>query len=411
MKKLRNYLILCILLFGICSIHLQVQAAGKKTIYNSPYVSFSPDEMAWTTNAGDRNFIWYSSGEKVSTGIPSSLRTLRTGEHYYKYARKDEIPVGYWQVEHRPAHCIHKNYPLEGDAYHGISFGRQICGRNYYSGWQAYCADCGDNILNFLVYMSRSAAQSIQYIPLRTSEGNSITYFYLCPHCSNLEQGVKISDHQCTTISNNRYKVIYHPNVPEAEEDRVGVMHDSIHMYDNASAYEENPVTPITRLTRNSYTRLGYVFDGWNTKADGSGDAYKDGQAIVNLTTENCDNLASSSGEKGVVTLYAQWRKSESTLIIQPNGGSYRGKKTTTRIQKSYGEAYFLKEEPLTAPDGYTISFDTRGGNMIPPITGTTHFKEWEQKQPFAGQIYGQGTSEEKYLFTAPDGKIGRAHV
>lgn len=405
MKKITGYLVWCILLFGICGTRLQVQAAGKQTIYNSPYVFFSPDGMAWTTNAGDANFSWYPSGEKVETGIASSLRELKTGEHYYRYSRKDEIPIGYWQVEHRPAHCIHRVYPPEGDAYYGLAFGRQICGRSYYSGWQAYCADCGENVLNFYVYMSRSAAQSIRYIPLRTSEGNSFTYYYLCPHCSNLEQGVKISDHQCTTISNNRYKVIYHPNVPKSEEGRAGVMDDSIHMYDNAAIYEENPVTPITRLTKNSYIRVGYVFDGWNTKADGSGTAYTDGQRILNLTTENCDDLSASSGEKGVVTLYAQWRQSESTLVIQPNGGTYGGRKTDTRIQKAYGESYFLNTATLTTPAGYTISFQTNGGTSIPPITGTTHFKEWKQEQPFLGQMYDPGTAQERYLFTASDGQ------
>ena len=33
-----------------------VQASEKKTIYNSSYVSFSPDGKAWTTCAGDRNY-------------------------------------------------------------------------------------------------------------------------------------------------------------------------------------------------------------------------------------------------------------------------------------------------------------------------------------------------------------------
>ena len=51
------------------------------------------------------------------------------------------------------------------------------------------------------------------------------------------------------------------------------------------------------RLTANAYTRAGYVFTGWNTKADGSGTAYKDGASVKNLSSTN--------GSK--VTLYAQW--------------------------------------------------------------------------------------------------------
>ena len=59
----------------------KVDAAAKKTIYNSPYVSFSPDGKAFTTCAGDQNYTWYAEDDSttVYTGIKSSLRSLRTG--------------------------------------------------------------------------------------------------------------------------------------------------------------------------------------------------------------------------------------------------------------------------------------------------------------------------------------------
>lgn len=47
-----------------------VEAKEPETIYNSPYVTFSPDGMAWTTNAGDTNYVWYDVGTAVYTGIP-----------------------------------------------------------------------------------------------------------------------------------------------------------------------------------------------------------------------------------------------------------------------------------------------------------------------------------------------------
>lgn len=52
-------------------------------------------------------------------------------------------------------------------------------------------------------------------------------------------------------------------------------------------------------LAANAFTRDGYTFVGWNTKADGSGKAYKNKQSVK--------NLASKDGAK--VTLYAQWKK------------------------------------------------------------------------------------------------------
>jgi len=49
-------------------------------------------------------------------------------------------------------------------------------------------------------------------------------------------------------------------------------------------------------LSEKTFTRNGYVFNGWNTAADGSGTSYTDKQVIKNLKTENSN-----------ITLYAQW--------------------------------------------------------------------------------------------------------
>ena len=35
----------------------------------------------------------------------------------------------------------------------------------------------------------------------------------------------------------------------------------------------------------NAFTRPGYTFTGWNTAADGSGDAYADKAAVTDLST------------------------------------------------------------------------------------------------------------------------------
>lgn len=56
-----------------------------------------------------------------------------------------------------------------------------------------------------------------------------------------------------------------------------------------------------TVLTANTFTRKGFNFNGWNTKADGTGDSYADG-ATINLT-EN-------------TTLYAQWEDNHSITKV-----------------------------------------------------------------------------------------------
>ena len=50
-------------------------------------------------------------------------------------------------------------------------------------------------------------------------------------------------------------------------------------------------------LTANAFTRKGWVFDHWNTEADGTGTDYADKENVINLT-------AVPGGE---ITLYAQW--------------------------------------------------------------------------------------------------------
>lgn len=47
-----------------------------------------------------------------------------------------------------------------------------------------------------------------------------------------------------------------------------------------------------TPLNSNLYTYTGYVFNGWNTRQDGLGTAYSDGESVLNI---------------GDTTLYAQW--------------------------------------------------------------------------------------------------------
>ncbi len=58
-------------------------------------------------------------------------------------------------------------------------------------------------------------------------------------------------------------------------------------------------------LISKGFTRDGYTFTGWNTKADGSGTAYGDKEVVKDLTGEN----------GGTVDLYAQWSKDNSGAL------------------------------------------------------------------------------------------------
>lgn len=80
--------------------------------------------------------------------------------------------------------------------------------------------------------------------------------------------------------SANSYTVVFNANGGS------GSMSNETMTYDTSKA-----------LTTNTITRQGYSFVGWNTKPDGSGISYSDGQKVT--------NIASTNG--ATVTLYAQW--------------------------------------------------------------------------------------------------------
>ncbi len=65
-------------------------------------------------------------------------------------------------------------------------------------------------------------------------------------------------------------------------------------------------------LTANGFTKTGYHFSGWNTKADGSGTSYYNKQSVKNLTSTN----------GGTVTLYAQWDTNSYTIAFNGNGNT-----------------------------------------------------------------------------------------
>ena len=83
-------------------------------------------------------------------------------------------------------------------------------------------------------------------------------------------------------------------------------------------------------LTTNTRTKEGYTFAGWNTKADGTGTAYTDGQNVNNLTTEN----------NGTVNLYAQWEINEHEITLNP--GDNVSTAGTPKIYENYNVKYSL---------------------------------------------------------------------
>lgn len=80
------------------------------------------------------------------------------------------------------------------------------------------------------------------------------------------------------------------------------------------------------RLPEVTGTRDGYVFNGWNTKANGSGESYDDLGTIKGLK------------DKEEITLYAQWIGEEMTVTFDASGGVVNPESKIVHRFDSYGE-------------------------------------------------------------------------
>ena len=91
-------------------------------------------------------------------------------------------------------------------------------------------------------------------------------------------------------------------------------------------------------LTANTFNRTNYSFNGWNTKANGTGTNYTDKASVKNLTTTN----------NGTVTLYAQWKENTVKVTITTNGHG------TTNPDKETNVGVISGCEIIATPDpGY----------------------------------------------------------
>lgn len=117
--------------------------------------------------------------------------------------------------------------------------------------------------------------------------------------------------------------------------------------------------TIVEEITLPSATKVGYGFDKWMvTTANGNWtlNTLYDAQTI-------------SAGMYGNVELTAQWSVNSFTLTINPNGGTYEGKTSTTTVTQDFNTQY-----TLSAPtrEGYTfVQWSLSGAGRISGSTYT----------------------------------------
>ena len=120
----------------------------------------------------------------------------------------------------------------------------------------------------------------------------------------------------------NKYTVTFNANGAS------GTMADCVFTYDVEYALPEN-----------AFTRTGYQFNGWNTKADGTGTPYENKAKVKNLMSEN----------EGTFPLYANWTINQYTITFATDGGS-----TVESITQDYGTDVTAPADPTK--DGYTFA-------------------------------------------------------
>ena len=147
-------------------------------------------------------------------------------------------------------------------------------------------------------------------------------------------------------------------------------------------------------LTKNGYTKKGYSFNGWNTKADGSGTKYADEADVTNLSYTDGDTI----------TLYAQWSANPYKLTFNANKGScseasrmvkydstYGVLPTATRIGYTFDGWYTLED------NGVKVTKDT----VMQSVYGETVYAHWNANSyniRFDGNKASSGSMDAEYI-------------
>lgn len=233
-------------------------------------------------------------------------------------------------------------------------------GTSYTSGYTNYSAN--SNITLYAICSANSYKVSLDNQGATTAGTSSVSVTY----------GKNISN---ITVPAKAYKVTLVYDSTKTEEKTVKLTFGGYYsetngkgiQYINASgsgvkAYDKASNTTLyakwnsASITLPTPSKTGYTFDGWYTQSSG-------GTKVSNTYTP-----------AGNVTLYAHWTNVNYTLTINPNGGTWNN--TTSNSTKT-GTTNSTLSIANPTPKGYTVSFNTDGGNNVNSITSQRTFTNW----------------------------------
>ena len=148
-----------------------------------------------------------------------------------------------------------------------------------------------------------------------------------------------------------------------------------------ASAVDENETQDYAK---SGIKDIKYQYEGdteWHTATtyvdeDGNTIGTIDLEYSRELTVIATDNAGNTKTIHETFTTSHEELPKKGTLNVDPNGGKYDSNSDVSIYVQNEGTTKSI-EEP-EAPNGYTVSFDTKGGNEILPIQTEKEFEKWE---------------------------------
>ena len=149
-----------------------------------------------------------------------------------------------------------------------------------------------------------------------------------------------------------------------------------------------------TALTKNGYTKKGYSFTGWNTKADGSGTKYADEADVTNLSYTDGDTI----------TLYAQWSANPYKLTFDVNKGSCSEASRMVKYDSTYGVLPTATRIGYTFAGWYTLENNgvkVTKDTVMQSVHGETVYAHWNANSyniRFDGNKASSGSMDAEYI-------------
>ena len=154
--------------------------------------------------------------------------------------------------------------------------------------------------------------------------------------------------------SANKYIVVFNAN------GGTGKMEDQEMIYDKATA-----------LRANTFTRVGYRFNGWNTRADGTGTTYADKATVKNLAEKT----------ESRVILYAGWHSASPELEAK-DATYYEGQEITKKdLLKNVTKAFDAEDGDVTGKVKI-VKIEYAAGKLVDGKEQPGYVSEWKDGMP-----------------------------